>query len=91
MERCRSYQELLSLSLDQPLTPADQNALDRHLSQCSQCRALSRQLGQIHNELALWPEEDVPAGFADGVMDRIRADAAPKVVPLWKRPQIKAL
>jgi anti-sigma factor RsiW len=92
MDHCQPYQELISQSLDQPLSPTERQALDEHLAQCPRCRALSQQLSQIHDELAHWPEEEeVPDGFADGVMAKIQAlEERPKVVPLWRRPRVLA-
>lgn len=95
MANCEFYLKLMSQSLDGPLTAEAQQALDQHLSQCPDCRVLYRQLCEIHNEFSSWEEREVPEGFAQGVMDRVRAleeqSKRPKVIPLWKRPQFKAL
>lgn len=92
MEHCEHFMELLSQSLDGPLSQSDQQALQQHLDACPECRLLSQQLFEIQNEFHTWEEQDVPAGFTEGIMDRIRAlEEAPKVVPLWKHPQVKLL
>ena len=95
MANCEFYLELMSQSLDGALTEQAQKALDEHLNQCPECRVLYQQLCQVHSELSSWEEQEVPAGFAQGVMDRIRPlenhSKTPKIIPLWKRPQFKAL
>lgn len=95
MANCEFYLELMSQSLDGELTQQAQQALEEHLSQCADCRFLYQQLCEIHDERSAWEEQEVPEGFAQGVMDRIRAlEEQPnptKIIPLWKRPQFKAL
>lgn len=93
MESCDRYLELLSQSLDGPLSELEQRALQAHLEVCPDCRLLAQQLSQIHGELSTWEDHPVPEGFTQGVMDQIRAlnDTPKNIVPLWKRPQFKAL
>lgn len=92
MEHCQRFIGLISQSLDQALSSQDQQALDQHLAECLQCRELAWQLKQLQQELDRWPEQEVPEGFAEGVMQRVRAAApAQKTIPLWKRPQVRAL
>lgn len=92
MEHCDRFIDLISRSLDESLSPQDQQALDGHLRQCPQCRELSCQLAQIREELDSWQLQEVPQGFTQGVMDRVQAlEEQKKIVPLWKRPQVRAL
>lgn len=93
MESCAYYLELISLSLDGQLTSQQQDELQQHLEQCPDCRLLARQLSEIHAGWDCLEEQEVPEGFTQGVMDRIRAEAAPaKVIPFRrKRPQLRAL
>ena len=92
MDSCSYYLELLSQSLDQPLSLQEQAALQAHLDQCPDCRLLAQQLTQIHSELSAWEDQEVPEGFTQGVMDQVRALDTPKnIIPLWKRPQFKAV
>ena len=91
MEDCGYFSNLISLSLDGQLTPEQASALETHLSQCPQCRELAKQLAQIRVELDTWEDSEVPEGFTQEVMDRIRAlEHEKKVLPLWKRPQVRA-
>ena len=101
MERCERFEELLSQRLDQPLPPQEERELEDHLARCSRCRALAEDLEQLCGQFACLEELPAPEGFAQGVMDRIRAlepepapaerkeetepTEMPKVVPL-RRP-----
>lgn len=90
MEHCERFTDLISQSLDGSLSHDDQQALQQHLEQCPECRLLSQQLLEVQHELHVLEEQEVPAGFAEGVMNRIRAlEQKPKIVPIWKHPQFK--
>lgn len=70
---CEAYTELISGALDGVLTPEEQAMLDTHLEQCPQCRTLMTELSAL--DLALNAcNEEVPEGFSDRVMDRIRTE-----------------
>ena len=73
MERCERFEELLSQRLDQPLPPQEERELEDHLVRCSSCRALAADLEQLCGQFACLEELPAPEGFAQGVMDRIRA------------------
>ena len=89
---CERYLELLALWMDNELTGDEERELNAHLASCPDCRAAGAQLAALQagfDEL-----EDIPApeGFARGVMDRVReAETEKKVIPLFKRPQFRAL
>lgn len=92
MADCARYVELLSARLDGELTPAEERELEAHLAVCPACRALEEQLAELRKGFDGLEEVPAPEGFARGVMDRIRAqEDRPKVVPLFRRPQIRAL
>ena len=93
MERCERFTVLLSAWLDGELTPEEDEELKLHLAQCPDCRALEERLAAIHSAFPELEEIPAPEGFARGVMERVRAseNAKPKVVPLFRRPQFKAL
>lgn len=88
---CDRYLELLSLRLDGVLTEAGERELEEHLTACPDCRAAGAQLAALQGAFSELEEGEAPEGFAQGVMDRIRAEEKPKVVPLFKRPQVRAL
>ena len=84
MERCERFEELLSQRLDQPLLPEEERELEDHLARCPNCRALAEDLEQLCGQFACLEELPAPEGFAQGVMDRIRAlepEPAPAETP----------
>ncbi len=88
---CDKYWELLSARLDGFLSAEEEGELDAHLAVCPDCRAAGAQLAALQGAFSELEEVEAPEGFAQGVMDRIRAEEKPKVVPLFKRPQVRAL
>lgn len=88
---CDQFLELLSARLDGALTEEEERELEEHLAVCPDCRAVGAQLSALRGAFPELEEDAPPEGFARGVMDRIRASEAPKIIPLWKRPQFRAL
>ena len=88
---CDKYLELLALRLDGPLSVEEERALEFHLNACPDCRAAGAQLAALQGAFPELEETPAPEGFTQGVMDRIRAEEKPKVIPLFKRPQVRAL
>ena len=88
---CDKYLELLSARLDGALTGEEERELEEHLAICPGCRAVGAQLAALQGAFPELEEMEVPEGFTQGVMDRIREEARPKVIPLFKRPQVRAL
>ena len=89
---CDRYLELFSARLDGALTEAEERELEGHLAACPDCRAVGAQLSALQEAFPELEEAGTaPEGFARGVMDRIRASEAPKIIPLFKRPQVRAL
>jgi anti-sigma factor RsiW len=83
--------ELLALRLDGPLSVEEERALEFHLNACPDCRAAGAQLAALQGAFPELEEVSAPEGFARGVMDRIWEETSPKVIPLFKRPQVRAL
>lgn len=88
---CDKYLELLSARLDGPLTSEEERTLEAHLSRCPACRAAGAQLAALQEAFPELEEVPAPEGFTQGVMDRIRGEEPKKVIPLFKRPQFRAL
>ena len=88
---CDKYWELLSARLDGFLSAEEEGELDAHLAVCPDCRAAGAQLAALQGAFSELEEVSAPEGFARGVMDRIREETSPKVIPLFKRPQVRAL
>lgn len=88
---CDRYLELLSARLDGALTEAEERELEEHLAACPDCRAVGAQLSALQGAFPELEEDAPPEGFARSVMERIRAEERKKVIPLFKRPQVRAL
>lgn len=87
---CDRYWELLPARLDGALTGDEERELEEHLAACPDCRAAGAQLAALRDAFDELEEITAPEGFAQGVMDRIRAEEK-KIVPLFKRPRFRAL
>lgn len=89
---CEQYTVLLSQRMDGELPPAQAKELEAHLAVCPLCRALAEELSALTASLRDLDELEAPEGFVDNVMTRVRAESAgPKVIPFFRRPQVKAL
>lgn len=88
---CDKCLELLSARLDSALTGEEERELEAHLAVCPECRAAEAQLAELRTGFAGLEEVPAPEGFTQGVMDRIRISEPKKVIPLFKRPQFRAL
>ena len=90
---CEQMNELLSAWLDGELSGNEQRQMQAHLEQCAQCWALFEQLQALHTSFAELEEIPAPDGFAEGVMNRVKAESESraKVIPLFKRPQMRGL
>ena len=89
---CDQALELLCARLDGALTAGEEQALEEHLSACPDCRAAGAQLAALRDAFPDLEEVPAPQGFAQGVMERIRArEGEKRVVPLFKRPRFRAL
>lgn len=88
---CEQMTALLSAYVDGELTADEQMQVREHLEQCAECRALYEQLQTLHTSFSDLEEIPAPENFAQGVMARIKAEEKPKVIPLFKRPQVRAV
>ena len=93
MASCEYYIELISAGLDGQLTEEQELELANHLVNCPACREIGVQLVAAHTAFTQMEEIPAPEGFSEGVMNRIRAEEAkkPKAVPLFRRPQFRAV
>ena len=73
---CERYLELLSARLDGALTQQEEKELMQHLQGCDACRAIARELEDIHSALAQAPQVQPPEELVRGVMERIGAQRA---------------
>lgn len=87
---CEQMTVLLSAWLDGELSVEEQQQMQAHLEQCPECRALFEQLQTLHTSFSDLEEIPAPEHFAQRVMTRIEAESKLKVVPLFKRPQVRS-
>lgn len=88
---CEQMTLLLSAWLDGELTKQEEEQMRGHLEQCTQCRALFEQLQTLHTSFSDLEEIQAPKGFAQNVMQCVAEESKPKIAPLFKRPQVRAL
>jgi hypothetical protein len=90
---CERAWELLSQQLDEPLSPQEKQELEEHLAACPSCRKDKEELEQLDQALRHLGEIQAPADFTQRVMGQIQQETQqkPKVIPLWRRPQVRAL
>lgn len=87
---CEQMNELLSAWLDGELSESERRQMQAHLEQCAQCRALFEQLQALHTSFSDLEEIPAPEGFAQRVMEQVEKETKPKVVHLFKRPQMRS-
>ena len=85
MKKCEEFAPLLSAYFDGELTEEESAAVRAHLSECEDCRARLDEYVQLTGEMLALGEEDVPAGFTEGVMAAVRAEKAAKKPQTKKR------
>lgn len=90
---CERAWELLSQQLDEPLSPQEEQELEEHLASCPSCRRDKEELEQMKEALQDLEEVPAPADFTQRVMGQIQQETQhkPKVIPLWRRPPVRAL
>lgn len=86
MKECEAYAALLSAYFDGACTETEVAGVRAHLAVCPDCRAALVELAELRAAFPSAEDMEVPDGFADGVMARIRASApqTQKVVPFRK-------
>lgn len=73
-----AYREQLSALLDGELNDAEREDVLAHLADCKDCQAYFAELNSVHEMMNDLDEIAVPDGFAEGVMERLREEAAPQ-------------
>ena len=85
MKECEEFAPLLSAFVDGELTEEERAEVLAHVSECEKCRRLLGELTALHAALGELEDEDVPAGFTEGVMAAVRAEKAAKTPQTKKR------
>lgn len=86
---CEDSLEQISRGLDGDLTAQEQTALEEHLAACPQCRALARELTELHQIMGELEETPAPDTLAPSVMAAIRQEK--RVVPLHRRSWLRTV
>ncbi len=81
MKICEQYAPLLDSFVDGELPEQEAGTVREHLAACPACAAYVSDAFAIRAAFGDVEETEVPAGFADGVMAVIRANAAPRKKP----------
>lgn len=76
MKYCTEYAVLLDLFVDGELPAEEANRVRQHLEDCPGCRAYVDDALALRAGFAELEDIEVPEGFAEGVMERIRRETA---------------
>ena len=71
MTPCENYWEALNAFVDGECSPEEEAKLRAHLTECEACREALAELTALRGGFPHWEDEEVPEGFADGVLQRI--------------------
>lgn len=71
--RCEQARELMSLMLDEILTPEQKAELERHLRECVGCKAELKLLRTVQKLMATTEPAPLPYDLVPIVMERVRA------------------
>lgn len=76
MKKCEEFAPLLSAFVDGELTEEERAELRAHVMECEACQKLLGEMTALHEAFGALGEEEVPAGFTEGVMAAVRAEKA---------------
>ncbi len=69
--KCRKIKKLLQLYIDNALTFSEKEIVEKHLKECSTCRAGLKSLSSIAKIIESIPEISPPPDFTEKVMSKI--------------------
>jgi len=72
MNNCHKYQELMSLYLDNMLSAKEKEEFEKHMESCEECKLELLGLKELMSELNSLPELDLPDGFHQRAMAKIK-------------------
>ena len=78
---CEAVKEMLWAYLEKETTAEEAEMIEAHLATCEACRAELNVQKEIMDSLQSIPDEELPDGFHAELMQKLRAEAAPNVVP----------
>ena len=86
MKYCEEFSALLDLFVDGELSPVDMMRVQAHLDGCAACRAYVDDALAIRAAFPTVEDTAVPDGFAEGVMERVKASPRRRPVRRWGKP-----
>lgn len=75
---CKNIQELIPLYLDNMLSDEENDTVRTHIETCDVCKAEYELMASIMQTAASLPEIDVPEGFHEKLMEKVKAEAEAK-------------
>ena len=92
MKSCNKYMEMMSEALDNRLKGKKLNEFYDHINSCPNCKEEFESLKSLVSQLNTLPEIEVPQGFHEKTMSRIKLEAVtnsgakkPSFAPLFER------
>lgn len=79
--KCEECRELLWAYLEQELQSEKLMELEAHLAECADCRRELEMQQEVMEMLQSLPDEELPEGYHQELMQKLWAEAAPNVVP----------
>lgn len=97
--KCEECRELLWAYMEQELQSEKLMELEAHLAECADCRRELEMQQEVMEVLQSLPDEELPEGYHQELMQKLRAEAAPNVVPFpvkqkqpkWRQPKWRQL
>ncbi len=92
--RCEDCRELLWAYLEQELNEEETAKIQQHLEECADCCAEAEVQKEIMESLRSLPEEELPEGYHQELMQKLSAEAAHNAIPFpvkKKQPKWKQL
>ena len=88
MKDCNKIHPLLSLYMEEELSPSDQGRVDRHLKDCSDARKELEDYRALRKASRALPEPQAPADLHEKIMGRVtgKLRSLPSRRPIWANP-----
>lgn len=86
---CDKCKELLWEYFAQELSKEDENFVAAHLEQCSSCQQEANEIQKIMESLKNLPEEELPEGYHNELMEKLAQEEKIVSLPVRKMPQYK--
>ena len=86
---CEAVKELLWAYLEKETTAEEAEKIEEHLKHCADCREELELQKEMQETLAGLPEAELPEGYHAELMQKLRAEAAPNVIPFPQKTAVK--